>query len=325
MRVGTLNRIVVAAACAAVATYLTVSYVVPAATKRPPVVVKEVRAAPAPGLDTKTVVVAAVSLRHGTVLTADALTEVQWPAASVPAGAFSSREALLGPGGPRTVVSPIGKSEPVLASRISGPGQRGTLSAVIDDDKRAITIRVDDVLGVAGFVQPDDRVDVLYTLNERPAVAAAQPAGSVHATVLQQNVRVLAIDQLADRGAQAKPAKAVTIEVTLEEAGRVQAAARVGQLGLVLRPAGSSDTSTVRRIDLEAEETGGQKHRTKAPAANDHSDTAAVVVQRGTTDRSRYEFTASGKREVKLSSGKGQQDNAQGGDRDTAQVAARPQ
>jgi Flp pilus assembly protein CpaB len=321
VRVGTLNRIIVAALCAAVATYLTVSYVMPSAAKRPPAAVQEVRqvATPAPGLDTRTVVVASVPLRFGMVLTADALTEVPWPSASVPPGSFSSREALLGPGGQRSVVSAIGKAEPILASKITAPGQRGTLASVIDDGKRAITIRVDDVLGVAGFVQPDDRVDVLHTRNEVPA---AQPVAGVYATVLLQNVRVLAIDQIADRGTQAKPAKAVTIEVTLEEAGRVSAAQRVGQLGLVLRPVGSSSTSAVRRVDLEDD---GQKGRTKVPAVHDHFDAARVVVQRGTTDRSAYEFTAGGKREVRLSGAGQQEKEAQGAERDTAQLIARPQ
>ena len=321
MRVGTFNRIVVAGVCAAAATYLTVSYLVPAATTKRPATMHEVRAVvvPPPSLDTKTVVVAAVPLRFGVVLTADVLAEVPWPTASVPAGAFSSREALLGPGGQRTVLSSIGKSEPILASKITGPGQRGTLASVIDDGKRAVTIRVDDVLGVAGFVQPDDRVDVLHTHNDRPAMPTAQPSpGAVYTAVLLQNARVLAVDQLADRGTQAKPARAVTIEVTPEEAQRVHLAASVGQLSLALRPAGSTATATFRRVGLD--ELGGKKQRAEVPAVQDLSDTATIVtVTRGTTERSAYEITAGGRREVKLS-GKSQQQQSQG-----EQEAAKPE
>jgi pilus assembly protein CpaB len=319
MRVGTFNRIVVAGVCAAAATYLTVSYLVPAATTKRAASHHEVRAVvvPPPSLDTKTVVVAAVPLRFGAVLTADVLAEVPWPTASVPPGAFSSREALLGPGGQRTVLNSIGKSEPILASKITGPGQRGTLASVIDDGKRAVTIRVDDVLGVAGFVQPDDRVDVLHTRNDRPAMPTAQPSpGAVYTAVLLQNARVLAVDQLADRGTQAKPARAVTIEVTPEEAQRVHLAASVGQLSLALRPAGSTATATFRRVGLD--ELGGKKQRAEVPAVQDLSDTTVVTVTRGTTERSAYEITAGGRREVKLS-GKSQQQSQ------VEQEAAKPE
>lgn len=314
MRVGTFNRIVVAGMCAAFATYLTVSYVVPASTKRPAVVAQEVRpvvTAP-PGLDTKTVIVAAVPLRPGTVITADVLTDVQWPAASVPPGTFSSREALLSKGGPRTVVGLIAKAEPILATKITEPGQRGTLASAIDDGKRAMTIRVDDVL----VVQPDDRVDVLHTRDDRPALPTAQATAAPYTTVLLQNVRVLAIDQPADRGTQAKPAKTVTIEVTQQEAQQISVAQKVGQLGLILRPAGSSATSTVRRVDLE--DIGGQKRRKDASADNADASTFVAVTRGSSSDRSEYEFTAAGRREVRQIS-KGQQ-NSQAGDRDAAKT-----
>ena len=251
MRVGTLNRILVAAVCAAGATYLTVSFMsAPRTQVAAPAVPRSVQPE-AKGLDTKTVIVAAVPLQFGTPLTAAVLAEVEWPAASVPPGAFTSRDALLGPGGQRTVLTSIGKNEPILASKVTGPGQRGSLSAVIEDGKKAVTIRVDDVLGVAGFVQPNDRVDVLLTRNERPATpTASRLAGTAYSDLLLQNVRVLAVDQIADRG-QAKPAKAVTIEVETEDAQKVALGASVGQLSLALRQAGSSFTTDIRRIGID--------------------------------------------------------------------------
>lgn len=311
MRVGTFNRIAGAGFCAALATYLTVSYVIPASTKPPAVVVHEVRPVTPP--DTKTVIVAAVPLRPGTVITPDVLADVQWPAASVPPGTFSNREDLLSKGGPRTVIGAIGKAEPILAAKVTEPGQRGTLSAVIDDGKRAMTIRVDDVL----VVQPDDRVDVLHMRDDRPALASAQAAASPYATVLLQNVRVLATDQVGG-GAQAKPAKTVTIEVTQQEAQKVYLAQKVGQLGLILRPVGSSSTSAVRPVDLD--DIGGQKRRRDASADNADGSTF-VAVTRGANNRSEYEFTAAGRRQVRQFD-RGQQDS-QGGDRDA--VAAKPE
>ena len=239
--------------CASIATYLTVSAL---ARKGPSqeVAPAPINAAPLPVRDTKTVIVAATPLRFGTALTANVLAEVEWPASSVPAGAFTSREALLG-GGQRTVVASIAKNEPILAAKITGAGQRGTLSAVIETDKKAITIRVDDVLGVAGFVQPDDRVDVLLTRNDRPVSASpSQAPVAAYSDLLLQNARVLAIDQIADRSGQAKPAKAVTIEVTTEDAQKVALGASVGQLSLALRQAGS-----VAHNRVAADRTGGSE------------------------------------------------------------------
>jgi pilus assembly protein CpaB len=245
------------------------------------------------------VIVAAAPLRFGTVLTTNVLAQVQWPASSIPAGTFSSLEALLGGPGARTVLAAIAKNEPILANKITGPGQRGTLSSVIEPDMKAITIRVDDVLGVAGFVQPDDRVDVLLTRNDRPTASSYQvvQGAAAFSDVLLQNVRVLAIDQIADRSGQAKPAKAVTIEVTTEDAQKVALGSVVGQLSLALRQAGSLDIAESRRIGLE----DLSKLRRQVDAAKAVSPEALpiVTVTRGARERSLYELTATGRREVK--------------------------
>jgi pilus assembly protein CpaB len=283
--------------CAGIATYLTVTAVsrntpnqgtAPAPTVRP--------LSPATGRDTRTIVVAAAPLRFGTALTPDVLAEVDWPASSVPAGAFTSREALLAPGGQRTVLASIAKNEPILAGKITGPGQRGTLAAVIEADMKAITIRVDDVLGVAGFVQPDDRVDVLLTRNER-AASPTQISGAAFADLLLQNVRVLAIDQIADRSGQVKPAKAVTIEVTAEDAQKVALGASVGQLSLALRQAGSLYTTEPRRIGVEDLSKSPNEIETAKPAAVS-SSSPTVTVTRGARERILYEFTPTGRREL---------------------------
>jgi len=296
VRIGTLNRILAAGLCAGVATYLTVTSVGRNAPSRevalPPI---DVRPPQNPGRDTKTVIVAAAPLRFGTTLTPDVVAELEWPSSSVPVGAFTSREALLGPGGQRTVLASIAKNEPILAAKITGPGQRGTLSAVIDVDMKAVTIRVDDVLGVAGFVQPDDRVDVLLTRNDRPASPSPnQTSGAAFSDLLLQNVRVLAIDQIADRSGQAKPAKAVTIEVTTEDAQKVALGASVGQLSLALRQAGSLQTTgAARRIGLE--DLG---RTSDVEGAKPSSSSPIVTVTRGARERILYELTPSGRREL---------------------------
>jgi Flp pilus assembly protein CpaB len=323
MRFGTLNRILAAGFCAGIATYLTVA----AVTRKPSRDVSSIpeeRTVPAAVRDTKTVIVAAVPLRFGTALTASMLAEVQWPASSVPAGAFTSREALLSAGGLRTVVVAIAQNEPILAAKITGPGQRGSLSAVIDADKKAVTIRVDDVLGVAGFVQPDDRVDVLLTRNDRPASpSASRSPEAAYSDLLLQNVRVLAIDQIADRGGQARPAKAVTIEVSTEDAQKVALGASVGQLSLALRQAGSVDTSASRRIGLE--DLSKARHDMEAPKAPVSSEGPIVTVTRG-TQRSQYEITSVGRRELKVTgTAEGARDQPVAVENSGSQIIAKPQ
>jgi pilus assembly protein CpaB len=163
---------------------------------------------------------------------------------------------------------------------------------------KAITIRVDDVLGVAGFVQPDDRVDVLLTRNDRPASPSPyQVAGPSYADLLLQNARVLAVDQIADRNGQAKPAKAVTIEVTTEDAQKVALGASIGQLSLALRQAGSLYTTEARRIGIEDLSKSPFEVEAAGPAAVS-SSSPTVTVTRGARERILYEFTPTGRREL---------------------------
>ncbi|HEY0918889.1 MAG TPA: Flp pilus assembly protein CpaB [Devosia sp.] len=192
-----------------------------------------------------TVVVAATPLRFGDKLTADNLREIPWPAASLPSGAFRTRAALLdAKEGDRQVITAIGPNEPVLEWKITGPGQRATLSAVLDDGMKAVSIRVNDVLGVAGFVLPGDRVDVLLT-------RISNNDGSPYVDVLLQNVKVLAIDQTADdRQEAAAVVKAVTLEVATQDAQKLTLAAGIGQLSLALREVASNAGEVTQRITV---------------------------------------------------------------------------
>lgn len=204
--------------------------------------------APEPKL--RKVVVASQPLRFGMELTGVNLKEVEWPTGAVPDGSFSTLTELTKPGERRVALAAIERDEPVLSWKVTGPGQRGSLSAVISGGKQAITIRVNDVSGAAGFVLPGDRVDVLLTRTEDK---------TGFTDVLLQNVRALAIDQLADERTE-KPsvAKAVTLEVTTMEAQKLVLAQTVGQLSLALRPAGATAAFATRRVgvsDLAEQET----------------------------------------------------------------------
>jgi pilus assembly protein CpaB len=194
----------------------------------------------------QTIVVATKPLRFGNELASSSLREVSWPEEALPAGAFRSISDIIDAGGRRVVLTAIDPNEPVLSSKITGPGQRATLSATLQDGMRAVTIRVNDVEGVAGFVLPGDRVDVALT---RQKDANGNNRSSTD--VVLQNTRVLAIDQIADERND-KPAvvKAVTLEIDTAGAQKLSLAASVGTLSLMLRRAGESALEATRVMTL---------------------------------------------------------------------------
>ena len=192
----------------------------------------------------RTLVVANRPLRFGDELNASALREVAWPQDALPAGAFGKIADITA--AKRVVLMPIDVNEAILATKITGPGQRATLSAVLGDGMKAVTVRVNDVEGVAGFVLPGDHVDVLLTRQGDKNAAVTD--------VVMQGVRVLAIDQLADQKTD-KPSvvKAVTLEVNVTDGEKVALASTVGTLSLLLSKAGETagaDTRRVTTVDL---------------------------------------------------------------------------
>jgi pilus assembly protein CpaB len=228
------------------------------------------------------VVVAAAPLKFGDRLTIESLREIPWTAGSLPAGAFHTRTELLDPKlGDRQVLMAIGANEPILGWKVTGPGQRATLSAVLAEGMKAVSIRVNDVAGVSGFVLPGDRVDVMLTQKkgEEPYV-----------DVLLQNVKVLAIDQSADdRKENATLAKAVTVEVSTIDAQKLTLAAGIGQLSLALREVAANTAEQTQRVTLgdlgsitstpAAPVPAGPAPQLAAPAKPTQ---ATVIVVRGT-------------------------------------------
>ncbi len=148
----------------------------------------------------------------------------------MPPGAVGT-VAELGAPGPngRLSLRTLSPNEPILMSQVTGPGGKLTLSGVVASGMRAVSVRSSDVAGVAGFVLPGDRVDILLT---RGAGDQGQPVTQV----LAENVRVLGIDQLSDDAAD-KPvvARAVTVEVTPDQADLISLAQAVGNVSFSLR------------------------------------------------------------------------------------------
>lgn len=188
----------------------------------------------------RTIVVAGQPLPFGTVLTHDHLVEVPWGAERMPEGAFMTREELLREGR-RVVLSSTATNEPIVAAKISDPNGRGTLSVLLEEGMRAVSVRVDEVRGVSGFVTPGDRVDVILT-------RANEVEGRI-ADVLLQNVRVLAIDQLLDeRHDKPTIGRTATLELDLEGAQKVILAEGIGTLSLVLRQPGQTVEPARNRV-----------------------------------------------------------------------------
>ena len=188
------------------------------------------------------IVVAAESLAYGAAVTAENVTEIPWSTNTLPEGAFATKEDLLD-GGRRIVLSPLKRGEPVLRSKVTGPGQRGSLATLLDEGKRAVTVQVDDVRGVAGFVLPGDFVDIVVIADE------VSNRRQSYSDILLERVKVLAIDQVAGE-AEGKPtvAKVVTVEVTKEQAQKILLATNIGKLSLLLGGPIETNPDPNRRI-----------------------------------------------------------------------------
>jgi pilus assembly protein CpaB len=193
-------------------------------------------------LATKKVVVAAREIQLGSPLTSDMLRIVEWPRSSLPDGVIQNEKDLDG----RVVKTSLQRNEPVLENKLAPLGTKGGLSSVISEGKRAITVKVNEVIGVAGFALPGNLVDVMVSTKDD----ADKPVSKI---VLEQ-ILVLAVAQEANRDeTKPKVVSAVTLEVTPEQAEKLDLARSVGSLSLVLRnqrDKNGTTTSGARKNDL---------------------------------------------------------------------------
>lgn len=210
---------------------------------------------------TTLVAVASAPLDYGVALTPDKIRFVNFPSNSLPAGTYSKIEDVLPPGKPRIALRPIAVNEPILAGKISGTGQSASIASILPDGKRAAAVRINDVSGVAGFIQPNDSVDVLVTRS----VSQDRDVTDV----LLQDVRVIAMDQNA-KNADGTPnvARTATLEVDPIDAQKLALAQQAGSLSLVLRKPGAEQNNpvveTVSLEDLRYSIYGGARY----PQAN---------------------------------------------------------
>jgi pilus assembly protein CpaB len=194
------------------------------------------------------VAVAKVAIPLGTKIIAEQITLVQFPQESTPDGAFDSVEKLAG----RVAVVNIAPKEPITEARLAPEGTAGGLSAIIPEGYRAMTVKVDDVVGISGFIMPGTLVDVVVVIVPTGNGAVAQDPIS---KIVLQNIKVLANGQNIDKPEserEASSVKAVTLLVTPEQAEKLALASSEGKLQLVMR----------NSIDQGDEQTIGINKRT---------------------------------------------------------------
>jgi pilus assembly protein CpaB len=222
------------------------------------------------------VAVATREIPVGSVLDKTDIRLVEWPGTSMPAGFIASPEAAIG----RGLITSVTENEPLLESKLAPVGTGGGLPALITDGMRAVAVRVDEVVGVAGFVLPDARVDVLLTMESQ--------SGEPTTEVILQKVRTLAAGQEVQRDKDGKPRSVpvITVLVTPEQAETLALAASQGRIQLALRNA--LDTTTVTTNGARANTLLGRPAAPAAPSSRrtyiprpQGRDTAVVEVYRG--------------------------------------------
>ena len=211
--------------------------------------------------DGNRIAVAVADVEIGARLSPELLKLVEWPPSSVPAGAFTDTAPLEG----RVVKTSVTRGEPLIEGKLAPVGTKGGLSAVVSQGKRAMTVRVNDVIGVAGFALPGNYVDIMVnTQNQGQGARAGEQERAISKIVLER-ILVLAVAQESDRdGTKPKVVSAVTLEVTPDQAEGLDLARSVGTLSLVLR----------NQIDPKP---GGTEGATKATLFKEERELPKVV------------------------------------------------
>ena len=265
MRKGNLFMLLLAIAMGGAAAYLAREWIAAHAVPHP--------------VQSGTVVVAAVPLGFGTTLNRENVTEIPWASGKMPEGGYATKDELF-KDGRRVALAPLQRNELILKTKVTGPGQRASLSALLDEGKRAVTVRVDDVRGVAGFVLPGDRVDVVLIRSVPSPGGAAENISDV----MLQHVKVLAIDQLANEQKETPTiARALTLEVDTDQAQKILLATNVGKLSLILRQAGESNPAIAKRVterDLARIEPVAAPAPVTVPTPPKRSESTIVTIIR---------------------------------------------
>jgi pilus assembly protein CpaB len=251
----------------------------------------------------KTVVVVAATrdLSPGERIDASALKLISWPRDQVPPGAFTDFQAVAG----RVAKTSLGVNQPILASALLEPEKTGgVLSLMIPPGMRAMSIAVDDVSDMAGFVLPYSRVDVLVSVALAGGPSAGPGAVGEVTKIVLQNIKVLAVAQTLEAGLdQPRQVKVVTLLVTPDQAERLAAASRLGTLGLAMRNFSDQQLSPTSGVTLPTllGELPFEQLPPPPPVPPDHQQSVrpprgkTVEVIRNGTDHETINFSANGR------------------------------
>ncbi|HEY9282995.1 MAG TPA: Flp pilus assembly protein CpaB, partial [Pyrinomonadaceae bacterium] len=205
------------------------------------------------------VVVAKVAVQPGEKLIAEQLEVVQFPRGAAPDGVFESPEKLVG----RVAVVAVAAREPFTEFKLAAEGSAGGLSAMIPEGYRAMTVKVDDVVGVSGFVLPGALVDIVVVINPVENGMGQNPISKI----VLQNIKVLANGQNIDKPQnerEAEAVKAVTLQVTPEQAEKLALASTEGKLQLVMRNGVDQGDEQTQGVDKRR--LLGGEHAVPAPS-----------------------------------------------------------
>lgn len=205
------------------------------------------------------IVVAARDLPIGSRLAAEDVRVMAWQGDSIPPGFIGSTEEVIGHG----LLMPVRANEPLLTSKLAGAGAGTGLPILIPPGMRAVSVRVDEVIAVAGFVLPGTRVDVLATLG------GSEGAGASTSRVILQNVLVLAAGQSMQVDSEGKPqsASVITVLVTPQEAEALTLAAAEGRIQLALRNGLDGDLTETYGVGVSTLAAGRNQTAPAAPPA----------------------------------------------------------
>jgi pilus assembly protein CpaB len=230
-------------------------------------------------------VVATRPIKYGEKLEASMLTVIKAPKAAIPEGAYTAVSAVLAAdsGGAPIALTPMAQREPLLPTKLSGPGSRPIVSAEIADGMRAYTLKVDDAKGVGGHALPGDHVDVVLMRDTTPN----GPARNYVSYVVVQNARVLGVDLNADPTSD-KPAtpNTATLEVSVEDAQKLSLASTLGQLSLALRRNGAAEIAAARPMRT-ADFLGGAPVAGVGRAVSRGRGSGIIIVEGEATKRGR--------------------------------------
>lgn len=190
------------------------------------------------------VMVAKVAINPGEKLIAEQLEAVQFPRGATPDGVFESPDKLVG----RVAVVAIAPREPVTDFKLAPVGSAGGLSSMIPEGYRAMTVKVDDVVGISGFIMPGALVDIVVVINPAENNGQQNPISKI----VLQNIKVLANGQNIDRPKserEPESVKAVTLQVLPEQAEKLALAATEGKLQLVMRGSVDQGDEVTQGVD----------------------------------------------------------------------------